>query len=61
MTPKDVEFALGQIECSVTHEILSRYVKGLELMLAENTKTINPPEELLDINEEELESLLQRC
>lgn len=57
MTPKDVKFALGQIECVTTHKIVSRYIKGLEQMLAENAKTINQHEELLDIKEVEIECL----
>lgn len=57
MTPKEVKFALGLIECTVTHRVISRYVKGLEQMLAENAKTINQHEELLDIKEVEIECL----
>jgi len=57
MTPKDVKFALGQIDCATTHKIVSRYIKGLEQMLAENAKTINQYEELLDIKDEEIEYL----
>lgn len=57
MTPKDVKFALGQIECTITHKIVSRYIKGLEEILAENAKTINQHEELLDIKDEEIEYL----
>ena len=55
MTPKEVKFALGQIECATTHKILSRYIKGLEQMLAENAKTINQHEELLDLQQSEIE------
>ena len=57
MTPKEVKFALGQIECTITHKIVSRYIRGLEQMLAENAKTINQHEELLDIKDVEIESL----
>ena len=57
MTPKDVKFALGQIECTITHKILSKYIKGLDQMLAENAKTINQHEELLDIKDVEIEYL----
>lgn len=55
MTPKDVKFALGQIECTITHKIVSRYIKGLEEMLAENAKTINQHEELLALQQSEIE------
>ena len=55
MTPKEVKFALGQIECTTTHKIVSRYIKGLEGMLAENAKTINQHEELLALQQSEIE------
>ena len=48
MTPKDVKIALGQIECTVTHKIISRYIKGLEQMLAENAEKINSYESMLE-------------
>ena len=57
MTPKEVKFALGQIECTTTHKIVSGYVKGLEEVLAENAKTINQHEELLDFQQEEIQML----
>ena len=57
MIPKEVKLALGLIECTVTHRVISRYIKGLDQMLAENAKTINQHEELLDIKDEEIESL----
>lgn len=57
MTPKDVKFALGQIECYITHKIVRGYIKGLEKILAEKAKTISQHEELLDIKDEEIESL----
>lgn len=57
MTPKEVKFALGQIECTITHKIVSKYIKGLEQMLAESATTINQHEELLDIKDEEIKSL----
>jgi len=57
MTPKDVKFALGQIECYITHKIVNRYIKGLEQMLAENAKTINQHEELLGFQQEEIQML----
>ena len=55
MTPKEVKFALGQIECTITHKIVSKYVKGLEQMLSENAKTINQHEELLALQQSEIE------
>ena len=58
MTPKDVKFALGQIECYITHKIVSRYIKGLEQMLAENAKTISQHEELLSLQQSEIEDLM---
>lgn len=48
MTPKDVKIALGQIECTVTHKIISRYIKGLEQMLSENADKINSYESMLE-------------
>lgn len=57
MTPKEVKFALGQIECTITHKIVSKYVEGLEQMLSENAKTINQHEELLDFQQEEIQML----
>ena len=60
MTSKEAMFALTQAECDITHKILKNYIKGLEQMLAENAKTINQHEELLDIKDEEIESLRDR-
>ena len=57
MTPKNVKFALGQIECNITHKIVSRYIRGLEQMLAENAKTINQHEELLALQQSDIEYL----
>lgn len=55
MTPKNVKVALSQIECATTHKIVSRYIKGLEEILAENAKTINQHEELLALQQSEIE------
>ena len=44
---KEVKIALVQIECPITHKIISRYIKGLEEMLAENAEKINSYESLL--------------
>lgn len=38
MTPKEVKFAIGQIECPITHKIISKYIKELERILAEKPK-----------------------
>lgn len=55
MTPKEVKFVLGQIDCTTTYKIVSRYIEGLEEILAENAKTINQHEELLDLQQSEIE------
>ena len=57
MTPKYVSFSISLIESPLIKKVLSGYVEGLEQMLAENTKTINQHEELLDIKDEEIEYL----
>ena len=57
MTPKYVSFAISLIESPLIKKILSKYIKGLEEMLAENAKTINQHEELLDIKDEEIDYL----
>ena len=57
MTPKYVSFAISLIESPLIKKVLSKYVEGLEEMLAENAKTINQHEELLDIKDEEIEYL----
>ena len=57
MTSKEAMFALTQAECDITHKILKNYIKGLEQMLAENAKTINQHEEMLDFQQEEIQML----
>ena len=57
MTPKYVSFALSLIESPLIKKVVSVYVEGLEEVLAENAKTINQHEELLDIKDEEIEYL----
>ena len=55
MTPKYVSFALSLIESPLIKKVVSKYVRGLEEMLAENAKTINQHEELLDFQQSEIE------
>ena len=57
MTPKYVSFSISLIESPLIKKVLSGYVKGLEQMLAENAKTINQHEELLDFQQEEIQML----
>ena len=55
MTPKYVSFALSLIESPLIKKVVSKYVEGLEQILAENTKTINQHEELLSLQQSEIE------
>ena len=57
MTPKYVSFAISLIESPLIKKVVSGYVEGLEQMLAENAKTINQHEELLDFQQEEIKML----
>ena len=57
MTPKYISFSISLIESPLIKKILSKYIKGLEEMLAENAKTINQHEELLDFQQEEIQML----
>ena len=57
MTPKYISFSISLIESPLIKKVLSGYVKGLEQMLAENAKTINQHEEMLDFQQEEIQML----
>ena len=57
MTPKYVSFALSLIESPLIKKVVSKYVEGLEQILAENAKTINQHEEMLDFQQEEIQML----